>query len=74
MKVAKPWYREQTASWYVQLGGRQHPLGKHPAHLPPPKKESGEWRPPREIAAGQGDRHRVDNTPELRAWVLTRRH
>jgi hypothetical protein len=51
VNAARPWYRGQTGSWYVQLDGKQHPLGKHPAHLPPPKKEGGEWKPLKEIAA-----------------------
>jgi hypothetical protein len=27
-RIPKPWSREQTQSWYVKLGGVQHPLGK----------------------------------------------
>jgi hypothetical protein len=29
----------------------QIPLGKHPVDQPPPKKEYGEWHPPKEILA-----------------------
>jgi integrase len=28
MRVPKPWFREQTQSWYVKINGVQHPLGK----------------------------------------------
>ncbi|MHC5544055.1 hypothetical protein ACYOEI_37995, partial [Singulisphaera rosea] len=28
MRVPKPWFREQTQSWYVKIDGVQHPLGK----------------------------------------------
>jgi len=28
MRQAKPWYRKSTKTWYVQLDGRQVPLGK----------------------------------------------
>ena len=28
MREAKPWFRKSTRSWYVQLDGRQVPLGK----------------------------------------------
>src|SRR5947209_1627400 len=29
-KQAHPWYRSQTDSWYVELHGKQQPLGRHP--------------------------------------------
>ena len=28
MRIPKPWLRKQTGSWYVKIGGVQHPLGK----------------------------------------------
>src|SRR5689334_19868458 len=49
MRVGKPWFREQTRSWYVQINGEQIPLGKHPTDQPQPKKEYGEWHPPKDI-------------------------
>lgn len=49
MRIPRPWFREQTRSWYVKIAGVQHPLGKHPAKGPTPKKLDGEWKPPREI-------------------------
>jgi hypothetical protein len=27
-RIPKPWFREQTQSWYVKLNGVQHSLGK----------------------------------------------
>ena len=27
-RIPKPWFRDQTQSWYVKIGGVQHPLGK----------------------------------------------
>ena len=51
MRIPKPWFREQVGAWYIKLNGKQIPLGKHPDGLPPPKKEKGEWHPPKEIHA-----------------------
>jgi hypothetical protein len=46
----KPFYRAPRKTWFVQVGKKQHPLGKHPDGVPPPKKVKGEWRPvPRDI-------------------------
>ncbi len=28
MRQPKPFFRKQTSSWYVQIKGKQHPLGK----------------------------------------------
>ncbi|HXG12813.1 MAG TPA: hypothetical protein VNK04_23845 [Gemmataceae bacterium] len=36
MRPHHPWFRAATNSWYVEIAGQQHLLGKHPAHLPPP--------------------------------------
>jgi hypothetical protein len=74
MCVPKPWFREQTQSWYVEINGVQHPLGKHPTKEPPPKQEDGEWKPPKEVTtawhrlmAGEGlakpVRHEASPTP-----------
>ena len=49
MPVYRPWYRAQTNCWYVEVKGSQVPLGKHPEHLPPPKKGKNGWSPPAEI-------------------------
>jgi hypothetical protein len=27
-RIPRPWFREQTRSWYVKIDGVQHPLGK----------------------------------------------
>ncbi len=38
MRPHHPWFRAATNSWYVEIGGQQQLLGKHPSHLPPPRK------------------------------------
>jgi hypothetical protein len=43
---AKPWYRSQTDSWYVEIDGRQQNLGKHPENSPPPRKGKHGWNAP----------------------------
>jgi len=47
-RPSKPWYREQTKSWYVKIARVSHLLGKHPKGLPPVKDDDG-WNPPKEI-------------------------
>jgi integrase len=43
----KPFFRAPRNTWFVEIDGVQHRLGKHPAHLPPPRKnDRGEWSPP----------------------------
>lgn len=49
MRPYKPWYRKATNTWYVEVGGKQNPLGKHPEDLPLPKKGKNGWVPPPEI-------------------------
>lgn len=52
MRPHHPWYRAATNSWYVEVGGEQHLLGKHPSHLPPPRKRKrgdSAPKPPNEI-------------------------
>ena len=44
----QPWFRRQTWSWYIEVRGRQHPLGKHPSEERPVKGKRG-WSPPPEI-------------------------
>jgi integrase len=47
-----PFYRAPRNTWFVEVGKKQLPLGKHPADAPPPKKgDDGKWIPPREIMA-----------------------
>jgi hypothetical protein len=38
MRPHHPWYRAATNSWHVEIGGEQQVLGKHPSHLPLPRK------------------------------------
>jgi integrase len=66
----KPVYRASRKQWFVEVGSKQIPLGKHPEGLPEPKKKNasggrrGEWDPPKPILdeyhrvmtrLGQGD-------------------
>ena len=46
----RPWFRRQTWSWYVEVRGDQHNLGKHPFRDAPRKGRNG-WNPPDPIAA-----------------------
>ncbi len=46
MRPHHPWYRAATNSWYVEIGGQQQLLGKHPSHLPPPRKRKRGDPPP----------------------------
>ena len=50
MRPYSPWYRKATNTWYVEVGGKQVPLGKHPERLGTPKKGKNGWVPPPEIA------------------------
>src|SRR5579884_4156880 len=45
----KPFFKPKRNTWYVEVGRVQHPLGKHPDGLPPPKKRGGKWEAPRVI-------------------------
>jgi integrase len=49
MRRPKPWFRSQTNSWYVELGGNQHPLGVHPEGYAAPKKSKAGWNAPEPI-------------------------
>lgn len=51
MRPMKPWYRASKQKWYVEIGGKQQPLGKHPEGAPPPKKGKNGWNVPPEIMA-----------------------
>src|SRR5579875_1348733 len=46
MRPHHPWYRAATNSWYVEINGQQQRLGKHPSHLPPPRKRKRGDPPP----------------------------
>jgi integrase len=57
MRVPKPWLRKQTGTWYVQIDGVQHPLGKD-------KKEADKKY--HRLMAGEGlARPREDSLPAL---------
>jgi integrase len=49
MRQYKPWYRASKNKWYVEVAGKQEPLGKHPEGAPPPKKGKNGWNAPPEI-------------------------
>jgi integrase len=49
MRPYKPWYRPCRDTWFVEIGGKQQPLGKHPEGAPPPKKSKSGWNAPPEI-------------------------
>lgn len=49
MRPYKPWFRKATNSWYVEIAGRQQPLGKHPDGCQPPRKGKNGWNAPPEI-------------------------
>ena len=48
-RQAKPWYRSQTDTWYVEVHGRQHLLGKHPPDAPVAKRSRAGWNTPPSI-------------------------
>lgn len=46
----RPFYRAPRRTWFVAIGRKQHPLGKHPEGLPEPRKgRDGSWIVPPEI-------------------------
>jgi integrase len=49
MRSTSPWYRASKKKWYVEIGGRQKSLGRHPEGAPPPKKGRNGWNTPPEI-------------------------
>jgi len=49
MRDQSPWFRSDRNAWFVELRGKQVPLGKHEG--PPPKKGKKGWCPPPEITA-----------------------
>ena len=57
MSHPRPNYRADRNLWYVEIQGRQMPLGEHPPGLPPPERKKGRkrgaWKnvPPEILAA-----------------------
>lgn len=50
MRPTSPWYRKSKNKWYVEIRGKQEPLGKHPEGAPEPRKgKNGAWNVPPEI-------------------------
>ena len=50
-RTSSPWYWPERNGWFTILDGRRHPLGDHPAELPPPQKRKGKWVAPPAVAA-----------------------
>ena len=48
-RTPSPWFWEERAEWCVNLLGRRHKLGPHPAGFPVPKKTRGKWNTPQPI-------------------------
>ena len=51
-----PWFRKDRNSWFVEVDGKQVPLGEHPADAPTPKKSKTTklWNAPPAIMAKFG--------------------
>jgi integrase len=50
----KPWYRSDRNAWFVEVDGKQVPLGQHPDTFPSPQKSKNGWNPPPPIVAAYG--------------------
>lgn len=48
MKQPKPWFRSAKSAWYVEVGGAQRFLGRHPEGAAPPQKskKTRQWNAP----------------------------
>lgn len=45
--MPEPFFKPSRDTWYVELHGKQHSLGRHPANAPPPKRSrKGGWIAP----------------------------
>jgi len=64
MRPHHPWFRAANNSWYVEVGGQQHFLGKHPEEAPPPRKRKRGDPPPRPPQAIEQAYHRLMATAE----------
>src|SRR4051794_23222638 len=52
MPQYKPWYRASKNKWYVEVVGKQQPLGSHSDGAPPPKTgKHGRNAPPEVMTA-----------------------
>src|SRR5262245_41366181 len=50
--MPEPFYKSSRDTWYVELHGKQHSLGRHPKGAPKPKQDKkGRWKTPPEIRA-----------------------
>jgi integrase len=49
MRQSFPWYRAPRDTWYVEINGTQHSLGRQPEAASPPVRGKRGWNPPAEI-------------------------
>jgi integrase len=47
MRPNHPWYWAAKNAWFVEVGDKRHPLGKHPEDIPPPRKRKRGDPPPK---------------------------
>lgn len=66
-----PFFRASRNTWYVEIDKKQHPLGKHPDGLPPPKKVKGKWNAPQVIVDEYHRRMATKEEPALAAPVTS---
>ena len=63
----KPWYRADRATWYVEVDGKQVPLGPHPHAFPTLQKSRRGWKPPPPIPRSGGSIRRASTRNGLHA-------
>jgi len=66
-RTPSPWYWPERNGWFTILNGSRHPLGEHPADLPPPVKRKGKWVVPSAVATAF---HALLAAPKARAPKL----
>lgn len=77
MHYPYPYFRPNRRTWYVQIDGREHTLGKHPDNLSLPEKpQDGKWSPPpaimqsyHELMAGRGNPQPIPLQKQARSVV-----
>ena len=78
MRQPTPWFRAAKNAWFVEHGGRQCRLGRHPDGAPPPRRTKTGWNAPLEIReafhalmSGQPDpRPKAENLPAVKVCDL----
>jgi integrase len=74
MRPHHPWYRAATNSWYVEIGGEQQLLGKHPDGLALPRKRERGAPPPRPPQSIEQAYHRLMASTDRRLPEAERIH